>query len=344
MSTPDLRGAARHFFREPHYFSASGGSSGLSGSSFARVDVRDTSWCLRAWPADFRKGRLRFIHRALLRSRAEGFSGVPALAVTNEGDTVLDLGGRLFDAQEWLASQPLSGRTVWERPMPNVVQSLQPGMLVSLTASVARFHNSTTGLRAEREDEQGPLLLRLTEVAREVEARCGVLLACVRARAEDDDRRIALRWLELLPAAVALAEATLRERPVCASGVSTVCHGDLWATHVHFDGTTFVGFTDYENLHLGSPAVALAHLVLHFNGWPARGRGGCLRQDLAAWGRRSCVTGRRGSGSRVGRVLVAVPALRWATPLTAGDEASSRDQPAHATRVAGVDHRGDPEA
>ncbi len=270
MSTPDLRGAARHFFREPHYFSASGGSSGLSGSSFARVDVRDTSWCLRAWPADFRKGRLRFIHRALLRSHAEGFSGVPALAVTNEGDTVLDLGGRLFDAQEWLAGQPLSGRPVWERPMPNEVQSLQPGMLVSLTAAVARFHNSTTGLRAEREDEQGPLLLQLTEVARDVEARCDVLLACVRARAEDDDRRIALRWLELLPAAVALAEATLRDRPVCASSVSTVCHGDLWATHVHFDGTTFVGFTDYENLHLGSPAVDLAHLVLHFNGWPAR--------------------------------------------------------------------------
>jgi aminoglycoside phosphotransferase (APT) family kinase protein len=52
--------------------------------------------------------------------------------------------------------------------------------------------------------------------------------------------------------------------------VSTLCHGDLWAPHVHFDGTTFVGFTDFENLHLGSPAVDLAHLMLHFNGWPAR--------------------------------------------------------------------------
>jgi Ser/Thr protein kinase RdoA (MazF antagonist) len=270
VSTPDLRDAARHFFREPHCFSASGGSSGLSGSSFARVDVRDTSWCLRAWPADFREGRLRFIHRALLRSRADGFSSVPPLALTNEGDTVLDLDGRLFDAQEWLTGQPLSGRPVWDRPMPNVVQSLQPRMLASLTAATARFHRSTTGFKAEGEDEKKPLLVQLTEVARDAEARREVLLTEVRVRTEDGDRRVALRWLELLPAAIAPAETTLRDRPVCASSVSTVCHGDLWAPHVHFDGTTFVGFTDFGSLHLGSPAVDLAQLILHFNGWSAR--------------------------------------------------------------------------
>ena len=92
----------------------------------------------------------------------------------------------------------------------------------------------------------------------------------MRVRTEDGDRRVALRWLEPLPAAIALAETTLRDRPVCASSVSTVCHGDLWASHVHFDGTTFVGFTAFGSLHLGSPAVDLAHLILHFNGWSAR--------------------------------------------------------------------------
>ena len=213
---------------------------------------------------------MRFIHRALLRSRADGFSGVPALAVTNEGDTVLYLDGRLFEAQEWLTGRPLSGRPVWDRPMPNVVQPLQPGILASLTAAVARFHHSTTGLKAEGEDENRQLLVQLTEVARDVQARREALLTEVRARAEDDDRRIALRWLELLPAAIALAEATLQDRPVGARRVSTLCHGDLWAQHVHFDGANFVGFTDFENLHLGSPAVDLAHLILHFNGWPAR--------------------------------------------------------------------------
>ena len=154
--------------------------------------------------------------------------------------------------------------------MPNVVHSLQPRMLASLTAAVARFHRSTTGLRAEREEEQRPLLVQLTEVARDAQARREALLTEVRARAEDDDRRIALRWLELLPTAIALAEATLQDHPVGARSVSTLCHGDLWAPHVHFDGTTFVGFTDFESLHLGSPAADLAHLILHFNGWSAR--------------------------------------------------------------------------
>ncbi len=270
MPTSDLLDAARHFFREPHHFFASGGSSGLSGSDFARVETDGASWCLRKWPSSFQKSRLHFIHRALLDSRANGFSGVPALATTSEGDTVLDLGGRLFDAQEWLAGQPLSGRAIWDMPVPNVVQPLQPGMLASLTAAVARFHRSTAGLEPEHCHENLPLLAQLTEVTRDAQARREALLTEVRARAGDHDRRIALRWLELLPTAIALAEATLRDRPVGARGASTLCHGDLWAPHVHFDGTTFVGFTDFENLHLSSPIVDIAHVILHFNGWPAR--------------------------------------------------------------------------
>ena len=268
MPIPLLRDAARCFFRGPHNLSASGDSSGLSGSSLARVETRGASWCLRRWPTGFEERRLRFIHRALLHFREGGFTGVPTLAKTEEGDTVLDLDGHLFDAQEWLAGDPLSGRL--QEPTPNVVQPLQPEMLVSLTTGVARFHRSATCLAPEGEDEEGPLSARLAESARDGGARREALLPEVRALAEGGNHRIALRWLELLPEAIALAEAILSDHPLGARSVSTLCHGDLWASHVFFAGTTFVGFADFECLCFSSPASDLAQLILHFNGWTAR--------------------------------------------------------------------------
>jgi Ser/Thr protein kinase RdoA (MazF antagonist) len=79
-----------------------------------------------------------------------------------------------------------------------------------------------------------------------------------------------LRWLELLPTVVALAESGLRRHLADALSASTLCHGDLWAPHVHFDGPAFAGLVDFEGLHFGSPAFDLAQLILHFNGWSSR--------------------------------------------------------------------------
>lgn len=71
----------------------------MSGSVFARVKSRGKVWCLRGRPRDLPPGRLRFMHRVLLQSRAGGFGGVPDLARTGDGDTVLEIGGRFFDAR-----------------------------------------------------------------------------------------------------------------------------------------------------------------------------------------------------------------------------------------------------
>jgi Ser/Thr protein kinase RdoA (MazF antagonist) len=268
VSIPLLRDAARCFFRGPHTLSASASTSGLSGSSLARVETRGAAWCLRRWPTGFEERRLRFIHRALLHCREGGFTGVPALAKTGEGDTVLDLDGHLFDAQEWLTGDPLSGRL--QEPTPNVVRPLEPEILASLSTAVARFHRSAADLAPER-DRETPLSEHLAESARDGRVRHEALLAGVQdSRAEGGNRRIALRWLELLPIAIALAEATVSDHPLGARSVSTLCHGDLWAPHVFFAGKTFVGLADFEGLCFSSPASDLAQLIVHFNGWPAR--------------------------------------------------------------------------
>src|SRR5215213_9253352 len=121
--TSCLREAASLFFPGHHVVAELGLSPGLSGSTFAPVEASGKSWCLRPWSPDFEVARLRFIHRALQDSRAGGFSVLPDLASTRDGETVLMLADGLFDAQEWATGEPPSP-AVSERPMPNVVVAL----------------------------------------------------------------------------------------------------------------------------------------------------------------------------------------------------------------------------
>jgi hypothetical protein len=103
------REAAGRFFAGGHrLLEAPGIPIGYSGSAFARVETPVGSWSVRRWPPDLGVGRLRFVHRALAESRSRGFSGVPALAATADGETVLHLSGRLYDAQEFLGGEPLA--------------------------------------------------------------------------------------------------------------------------------------------------------------------------------------------------------------------------------------------
>ncbi len=262
--------AARRFFEEPHSFCWSGGSSGLSGSGFAQVEAGDEVWCLRRWPEGFQEERLRFIHRGMSRSRANGFTGAPKLAKTAGGDTIVNLDGVLFEAQGWLAGETLSRRSFRDEPLPNVVTPLPMGILSSLADATGHFHLATKTLAVESEDEKRTIRAHFDEVARDVKACRETLLANARSRSADEERTIALRWLGLLPDALARAEAALRRNPTDALSASVLCHGDLWSAHAHFEGERFVGFTDFENVFLGSPSSDLAHLILHFNGWSSR--------------------------------------------------------------------------
>lgn len=242
----------------------------MSGSGFARVETDNKVWCLRRWPDGFPKERLRFIHRTMSRSRANGFTGVPNLARTFKEDTIADLDGVLFEAQEWLAGEPLSRRSFRDEPLPNVVTPLPTGILSSLAEAAGRFHLTTKTLDVENEDEKRTMQSQFEEVARDVKAHREILLANVRSRSADEEKEISLRWLRLIPNALALAEAALRKNPTGARNAPVVCHGDLWASHVNFDRGDFVGLTDFEKVSFSSPSSDLAHLVLHFNGWSSR--------------------------------------------------------------------------
>jgi Ser/Thr protein kinase RdoA (MazF antagonist) len=268
--TPNLTAAAPFFFNEPYRFVLIGPSSGFSGSNLAHItDSSGLGWCLRAWPPETDPERLAFIHQVLSHSRANGFSGLPRLKPTLAGPTFLTLGDHLFDAQEWLAGAPPGPKPGQTGPTPNELCPLSQSLLVELAAALARFHRSSTGLPQLPGAEWQPLIQRLAESI-ELEQERQELLQKAICRRQDDYAHLSCRWLKLLPQTLTLAQQRLATYPTAAQAVTTLCHGDLWAPHVYFNGSTFSGFVDFETLAFSSPAFDLAQLILHFGGWPTR--------------------------------------------------------------------------
>jgi hypothetical protein len=262
--------AARHFFGECH-LSVPVASPGYSGSSFARVESSGGRWLLRRWPGGFDAGQLGFAHRALVESRVGGFEGVPRLASTDDGQTILELSGRLYDAQEYLPGQSLFGRYPASRPVPNVAVHLPCDRLRTKAEAVARFHRSTLHLPPDTDREIARLPERLGGLATEMKLCPEALLDGARELVGGKERATALRWLEVVPHTLAVAREA-SEKPAGGRGAARVlCHGDLWPAHVYFDGDDFVGFVDFASLVFAPSALDLAQLIAHFGGWGTRG-------------------------------------------------------------------------
>lgn len=257
--------AARSFFGNCR-LEVLGASPGYSGSIFGRVETSTGTWRLRQWESNFEKGRLRFVHRALLESHSGGFRGVPRLARTSDGDTIVRVAGHLYDAQEWTTGRTLSEVPTGDGPAPNVALRVSSERLIALAGAVARFHVSTSRLHPEGDHEVDSLIRRLEELGDEFEGRLQGLREGVRNRADAAQRRIASEWLDVLPGALVLASEVSLDLP-SEGCYRALCHGDLWPAHAHFQGDDFVGLTDFEALAFAPPTLDLAQLVAHFGGW-----------------------------------------------------------------------------
>jgi Ser/Thr protein kinase RdoA (MazF antagonist) len=259
--------AARHFFG-PAARIAAGLPVGFSGSDLARVEVGGRVWCLRRWTPGLPAARLRAIHRALEWSRAEGFAGVPALARTPEGDTILALDGALYDAQGWMPGVSAEGSAPRRARHPNLVRRLPPTQVVVVARQLASFHASLRALPVDEADTRWEPDGQLARVAADLEVQCARLASAVERDGDPDG--LANRWLRLLPQVVGVARRVLRDHQPGAWDAPGICHGDLWARHIFFDGEQFAGFVDFEGLVRASPALDLAGVILHCGEWRRR--------------------------------------------------------------------------
>jgi hypothetical protein len=266
----DLQAVATVFIPEPHRIVLLGGSSGFSASRFARVETARAAWCLRRWPPGFPPERLKFIHSVLIESRACGFRGVPDLALTRDGGSIVTLDGMLFDMQTWMSGTPASGTTNRQRPMPNRPHRLPAERLATIAVAVATFHRSTKRLITNGSAPRRPLLQQARKVRADVLAVVDGLNDRHISSTRVADRAVVRRWLGTMLRTVERAVAILTEHEQGATDTGTVCHGDIWGPHILFEGAMFSGLVDFETLALTSPTHDLAQLITHFNGWGER--------------------------------------------------------------------------
>src|SRR5687768_11475766 len=97
---------------------------GTAGVRSPVSSPRADGGCYVDGPAASTRGQLGFAHRALVESCVGGFQGVPRLASTDDGQTILELSGRLYEAQEYLPAQSHFGRYPASGPLPNVAVHL----------------------------------------------------------------------------------------------------------------------------------------------------------------------------------------------------------------------------
>lgn len=97
-----------------------------------------------------------------------GFEGVPRLASTDDGQTILELSGRLYEAQEYLPAQSHFGRYPASGPLPNVAVHLPCDRRRTIAEAVARFHCSTLHLPPDTDQEVARLPERLGGLATEM--------------------------------------------------------------------------------------------------------------------------------------------------------------------------------
>lgn len=262
----NLTAAAHHFFGDTCQLTDLGSSSGCSGSTFARIITTHHAWCLRRWPEGFAPERLAAIHRILRLSSTHGFDGVPTLATTRTGSTVLELDGSLYDAQAWVCGVPLDSISNLRHPIPNAVQNISGPARAALGTAIARFHVSTVGLSPSIGDRHVPLAEQ-----RDVAITLLRSLNCVDDELRGNDQRIVRTWQSLLPVALTCAATALAASSETAQEETVICHDDLWPRHVYVQGDQVCGFIDFESVAFSSPATDLAHAILHFGGWETAG-------------------------------------------------------------------------
>lgn len=237
----------------------------VSGRPFLlRVDHDGHDVRLRRWPAGTSPQRVRFVHRLLATVSAAhpGLVGQPYLS-RKRTDAVIQIGGRMYDAQTWLPNRPLAGRSFVQMPDGHTVHrpiSVDKPMMQALAARVAAFHLASDGLTREPNVPVATIPAVIATIEQ------GWRDARVRLRPDAPNFPPMQRWLRLSEQVLAEAEKAL-SHPDLANLPSVAGHVGLWPAHVLVADDTITGLLDPSLAVVTSPLLDVGQLVTRFAGW-----------------------------------------------------------------------------
>jgi aminoglycoside phosphotransferase (APT) family kinase protein len=257
----DLQAAARGFFPDLVDLQPVPGHPCL-----VRVATPEGMWRVHRWPAGTPIRDVTFSHQVIQQARDAGLAVAPEVAalVAHEGNSVLQAGGRLYDASGWQAGAPvLRSEAAWPDPesrmdLPAVLPAAAFGQVIS---QLAHLHGATHGLAGQRDAPAAPLEM-LPGAVRQAQARH---LRSLRANARREPA--AQRWLatseRLIAAAEPLVIAAIEEQVL----PQTVLHLGLWPGHVLFERGELTGLLGWERVAVGAPLLDIGQAILRLQGW-----------------------------------------------------------------------------
>jgi aminoglycoside phosphotransferase (APT) family kinase protein len=257
----DLLQAARVFF--PDYTAAEAIPGHLD---VVKITTPATTGRVRRWPSGVLATDIAFSHEVMAAARDAGLSPVPRLASspTAPNEPSLRIGGRRFDAQEWLpGAPPPRSEAAWPNPEDriDIPVVLSPAAFSAVIAAAARLHDATTTI-ATRHGIPTALLSMLPGAVRQAHGRH---LAALRARARREPA--VQRWLATGERLMAAAEPIVLATPEDPGLLASVVHLGLWPAHVLLEGDALTGLLGWERVAAGSPLLDIAQATLRLQGW-----------------------------------------------------------------------------
>ena len=221
---------------------------------------------VRRWPSGVLETDIAFSHEVMAAARDAGLRPVPWLvsSPTAPDETALRIGGRHFDAQEWLpGAPPPRSEAAWPNPEDriDIPVVLSPAAFSAVIAAAARLHDATTTIAA-RQDIPTALLSMLPGAVRQAHGRH---LAALRARARREPA--VQRWIATGERLMAAAEPMVLATPEDPGQPASVVHLGLWPAHVLLEGDALTGLLGWERVAAGSPLLDIAQATLRLQGW-----------------------------------------------------------------------------
>lgn len=229
---------------------------GFSGARLWRVTTPRGEFLLRCWPEEqTAMEQLRWIHAAIHFAATHGFSRLADPLPTNQGDTLLWLGNRFWEAAPWL-----DGEADFRRA---------PGLdkIRAAATALAEFHIAIAGFEPDTANQPMPgIRERNVRIRQWRDGRLDQLRAAIdaahRHQSSEPDELLELagRILASVPAVLNIVLDSLTSAMTLRLPLQP-CLRDIWHEHVLFQGEEVTGLIDYGALRRDSIATDIARLI-----------------------------------------------------------------------------------
>lgn len=206
---------------------------GYSGAKIFRIATKTEVYILKGFPTDIDIERVIFVHEVMDEARNNGFSKLPRVLNTNDGNHILNALGHVWEVVSVMRGTPLKG-------IPTLKQCEELGK------AVAKLHNSLRNFPEEKILRRRGVVTYESLVNHYIELK-GLVKTNEQLFAKADLLLIIQNFLNISENVLRTYFDSSNFDTPQRSIPRLVIHQDLWKDNIFFEGNTFTGFIDFSN-------------------------------------------------------------------------------------------------